>query len=126
MRLIDSRFLRDGAVDHPYEDNPGFIAKINTFFYSRDKKSVMGYWEAPVGWFTAEIGEQSELNYIVEGSIELIDLKTQEKKITAKKGDVFLVEPGDDLKWVVTDPIRTIFFIYPASKEIVDFFKSLK
>ena len=126
MKLIDSKFLRDGAVDHPYEDNPDFIAKINTFFYSRDKKSVMGYWEAPVGWFTAEIGEQSELNYIIEGSIELIDLKTQKKKITAKKGDVFLVEPGDDLKWVVTDPIRTIFFIYPASKEITDFFKSLK
>jgi uncharacterized cupin superfamily protein len=126
MKLIDSNLLSENAIDHPYEDNPGFIAKINTFFYSEDKKAVTGYWEAPVGWFNAEITEQSELNYIIEGDIELFDIVTGEKRIAARKGDIFLVEAGDKLKWVIKKPIKTIFFIYPCPEELVDFFKNLK
>lgn len=126
MKLIDSDFMRENAVDHPYEDNPGFTAKINTFFYSGDKKAVAGYWEAPAGWFTAEITGQSELNYIIEGEIELFDIETGDKKISAKKGDVFLVETGDRIKWVVNKPIKTIFFIYPCPEASRVFFEDLE
>ena len=125
MKLIDSGILAGNAVDHPYEDNPGFIAKINTFFYSKDKKAISGYWEAPVGWFTAEITRQSELNYIIEGEIELFYIETGDKKISAKKGDIFMVEAGDKTKWVIKKPIKTIFFIYPCPGELTDFFENL-
>lgn len=125
MKLFNSKFLIDEAVTHPYEDNPDFVAKINTFFYSKDKKAIMGYWEAPTGWFTAEITEQSELNFIIDGEIELIDLENSDKKITAKKGDIFLVESDDKTKWVIKKPIKTIFFIYPSPEELTKFFESL-
>lgn len=125
MRLIEPKFLKESAVDHPYDDNPGFMAKINTFFISGDKKAVCGYWEAPEGWFTEKIEKQNELNYIIDGNIELFDIDTGCKKLSAKKGDVFVVEPGDNLKWVINEPIRTIFFIYPVSKEISEFFEKL-
>ena len=122
MRVISNDYLRKKSVVHHYDSNPEYSARINTFYYSKDEKLTAGYWEAPEGWFDAEIGEQSEINYIIEGEIEIV---CGGKKITAKKGDCFLVESGEKLKWIVRKPIKTIFFIYPANEEIVDFFKGL-
>jgi uncharacterized cupin superfamily protein len=125
MKLLDSKFLEGDTVKHPYEDNTDFMSKVNVFFYSKDNKAVAAYWEAPVGWFTAEITEQSEFNYVIEGEIELFDLETGDKKISAKAGDIFLVEAGDKTKWIIKKPIKTIFFIYPCPEELTLFFKSL-
>lgn len=123
VKVITKNYLRKKSVFHPYENNPDYSARINTFYYSKDEKLIAGYWEAPEGWFEAEIGEQSEINYVIEGEIELI---CGGKKITAKKGDCFLVESGEKLKWIVKKLIKTIFFIYPANEEIVKFFKGLE
>jgi uncharacterized cupin superfamily protein len=126
MRLFDSQILKNEAVIHPYENNPEFKGLINTFFYSKDKKALAGYWEAPRGWFTTEIGEQSELNFIIEGEIDIINLEDENKKISAKKGDVFLVERGDKVKWVINEPLKTIYFIYPSSEQLTGFFESFQ
>jgi uncharacterized cupin superfamily protein len=123
MKVITKDYLRQNSVVHPYESNPGYITRINTFYYSKDEKLTAGYWEAPEGWFEAEIGEQSEINYVIEGEIELI---CGGEKITAKKGGCFLVESGEKLKWIIKKPIKTIFFIYPSNEEIVQFFKGLE
>jgi ethanolamine utilization protein EutQ (cupin superfamily) len=123
VKAINNDFLIGDTVIHPYDSNPGYSAKINTFYYSEDEKFIAGYWEAPEGWFDAEIEEQSEINYVIEGEIDII---CGDKKITAKKGDCFLVESGESLRWVVKKPVKTIFFIYPAGKELVDFFKALE
>ena len=122
MRIIDSDFLKDNTVNHPYDSNPEYSSKINTFYYSKDEKLIAGYWEASEGWFDAEIEEQTEINYVIEGEIDIV---CEGKKITAKKGDCFLVESGEKLKWIIKEPIKTIFFMYPANKEILGFFKAL-
>ncbi len=123
MRIISSESITTNTAIHPYECNPGYEARINTFHFSEDERFVTGYWEAPEGWFDADIGEQTEINYVIEGEIELVGAG---KSITAKKGDCFVAEPGDKLKWIIKKPIKTIYFIYPADQEIVDFFKELE
>lgn len=122
MKVIKSGVMVRDCVLHPYDSNPDFMAKINTFYYSKDKKFIGGYWEAPEGWFTGEMGEQSEINYVIEGEIDLV---SNGRKITAKKGDCFLVESEEKVKWVIKKPIKTVFFIYPAGKELANFFESL-
>lgn len=114
--------MKNRTVIHPYDCNPGYEAKINTFYYSKDSKAIIGYWEAPAGWFTAQIEDQNEVNFVIEGEI---DICSEENTITAKEGDCFLVESGESLKWIIKKPIRTIYFIYPSSKELVGFFKDL-
>lgn len=126
MKFFNCETLKANTVDHPYEDNPGFIAKINTFFYSKNKKAIIGYWDVPVGWFNSEVKEFSELNYIIDGAIELYNIVTGDKEISAKTGDVFLIEPGDKLKWVIRKHTKTIFFIYPSTAEIIDYFENLR
>jgi ethanolamine utilization protein EutQ (cupin superfamily) len=123
MKIIGGEFMTNNAVNHPYESNPDYNAKINTFYYSDDEKLIAGYWEAPEGWFEAQIEEQNEINYVIDGEIDII---CGEKKITAKKGDCFLVESGEKLKWVIKKHIKTIYFIYPANEEIAGFFKDLE
>ena len=123
MKLINNWFLKSNTVIHPYDSNPSYTAKINTFYYSEDEKLIAGYWEAPEGWFDAEIEEQNEINYVIEGEIDLV---CKDKRLTAKKGDCFLVESGERIKWIIKKTIKTIFFIYPANKEIADFFKELE
>ncbi len=123
MKAINNDFLIKNTVIHPYDSNPEYNAKINTFYYSKDEKLIAGYWEAPEGWFDAEIEDQNEINYVIEGEIDII---CGDKKITAKKGDCFLVESGENLRWIIKKPIKTIFFIYPAGKEIANFFKALE
>jgi len=125
MKLFDSKTLKEEAVVHIYDDNPGYEALINTFFYSDDKRAIAGYWEAPVGWFSVEIAEQSELNFVIEGEIDIVDIEDPVKKISARKGDIFLVERGDKIKWIIIKPVKTVYFIYPAPSELIEFFKKL-
>ena len=125
MKLFDRVLLKQGMVEHPYETNPGYEALINNFFYSKDNRALAGYWEAPVGWFCAEIEGHSELNFVIDGEIDIVDTFNDSKRITAKKGDVFLVEKGDRIKWVIKKPVKTIYFIYPADEGLMRFFKNL-
>jgi uncharacterized cupin superfamily protein len=123
MKLIAKNRIEGETAVHPYDSNPGYEGRIHTFHFSEDERFVAGYWEAPEGWFDAEIGEQTELNYVIEGEIELSDGL---RSIVAKQGDCFVAEPGDKLRWTVRKSIRTIYFIYPADQEITGFFKELE
>jgi len=123
MRVMTSLFITEQTAEHPYEGSPGYVARIHTFHFSEDERFIAGYWEAPPGSFDAEIGAQTELNYVLEGEIELW---RGNECVTAGKGDCFVAEPGDKLTWKVTKAIRTIYFIYPAGKEISGFFRKLE
>lgn len=122
MKIIDQNFLVDNLTDHPYETNPEYFAKVNIFYFSKDEKFTAGYWEAPVGWFSAVIDGFYEINYVVEGEVEFI---SKDKILTARKGDCFLVEDGDKVRWNIKKFTRTFFFIYPATKVLVSELKKM-
>ena len=123
MRLITAKQIKQRTVPHPYDTNPGYEARLHSFHFSEDEKLVAGYWEAPKGWFLADIGTQTEVNFVIQGKIQLV---IGDESITACRGDCFVVEPGDRLKWIVRKPIRTIFFIYPSNADLTRFFKNLE
>lgn len=123
MKVITARQLRQRTAPHPYDTNPGYEARLHSFHFSGDEKLLAGYWEAPKGWFRADIGTQTEVNFVIKGEIRL---ESGGRSITARRGDCFAVEPGDKLKWIVRKPIRTIYFIYPADAELTRFFKDLE
>lgn len=116
MKVFSESNIINNLVDHPYDSNPDYLAKVNFYYVSQDKKFVAGYWEAPEGWFEAEIKGFYEINYVVEGEIELI---TKDRSLTAKAGDCFLVENGDRMKWKIKQPIKTFFFIYPVTEDLM-------
>lgn len=123
MKVISHRTILDSVVTHPYDCNPGYSGKIHTFHYSPDQRLLMGYWEAPPGWFEVEIGEQTELNYVLQGEIQI---SSEGGALGAGQGDCFVVYPGEKLHWQVIEHIRTIYVIYPADNEIVAYFKQLE
>ncbi len=122
MKVINNIDLTNSLVDHPYDSNPDYFAKVNIYYISQDKKFVAGYWEAPVGWFEAEIKGFNEINYVVEGEIEFV---TENRSFTAKAGDCFLVENGDRMKWQIKQALKTYFFIYPATKDLMNELKKM-
>ena len=123
MRLISSKQMRQRAVPHRYPSNPGYESRIHSFQFSDDGQLVAGYWEAPPGRFQADIDEQTEVNFVIEGEIELLQ---EGKSFVARAGDCFVAEPGDKLEWIVKKAIRTIYFIYPTNAELSRFFKELE
>ena len=82
MKIIKNIDLKNNLVDHPYDSNPDYLAKVNLFYVSQDKKFIAGYWEAPEGWFEEEIKGFNEINYVVEGEIEFV---TEKSSFTAKR-----------------------------------------
>ena len=121
MKVFTKNELIASLVDHPYETNPGLLAKVNFFYYSEDKKMVMAYYESPEGWFDVEINGFDEVDYILEGEVEL---KSEVETLIARKGDCFLIQNGDKFRWRMTKPSKMIFFIYPLTKDIVDLIDS--
>jgi uncharacterized cupin superfamily protein len=123
MKVVHGISMSENAVDHPYETNPDYESRINPFHYASDKRLVAGYWEAPVGWFEAGMGEQCELNFVIEGEIQL---ESEGRSISAKRGDCFILESGEEVKWNIVKPIKTFFVLYPASEEVLEFFENLR
>ncbi|UCB47199.1 MAG: hypothetical protein JSV25_07255 [Spirochaetota bacterium] len=72
MKIIINENLKHYWVNHPYDSNPDYIAKVNFFYVSQDKKLIAGYLEAPEVWFEAETKGFNEINYIVDGEIEFV------------------------------------------------------
>lgn len=115
MRVIRKGELVNGMVDHPYQGNPELLAKVNFFYYSEDRKMGMAYYESPAGWFEVEVNGFDEIDYVLEGEVELtINGNTE----TVGEGDCFLIQDGDKLHWRMTKFSRMIFFIYPLTEEI--------
>ncbi|MEJ2302370.1 MAG: cupin domain-containing protein [Anaerolineales bacterium] len=121
MKVITRDELIQGMVDHPYDTNPDLVAKVNFFYFSKDRKMAMAYYESPPGWFDVEVSGFDEIDAILEGEVELI---SGEATLTAKQGDCFLVQDGDKFRWRMTRDSKMIFFIYPLTKEIEDLITS--
>jgi uncharacterized cupin superfamily protein len=115
MRVIRKDELVDGMVDHPYESNADLIAKVNFLYFSEDRKMAVAYYESPPGWFDVQVNGFDEIDYILEGEVEL----TSDGEIaTVRAGDCFLIQDGDKLRWRMTKYSKMIFFIYPITEEI--------
>lgn len=116
MQVIRKEELIDGMVDHPYESNVDLLARVNFFYYSEDRKLAVAYYESPAGWFDAEVNGFDEIDYVLEGEVELI--KDDGEKVTVREGDCFLIQDGDKFRWRMTKFSKMIFFIYPLTKEM--------
>ena len=123
MKVFTKDELIKGLLDHPYDTNPDFTARVNYFYISPDQKMLMAYYESPTGWFDAEIDGFDEIDYVLEVSVRLI---SQTETLTANAGDCFLIQTGDKFRWEMVKPSRMIFFLYPITGEIQDFIDSIR
>ena len=117
MKVFTRDELIKGVVDHPYDSNPSLLAKVNFFYFSKDRKMTVAYYESPVGWFDVEINGFDEIDFILEGEVELI---AEGKTLTARPGDCFLIQDGDKFRWRMTKYSKMLFFIYPLNEQIGD------
>ena len=117
MKVFTRDELIKGVVDHPYDSNPSLLAKVNFFYFSKDRKMTVAYYESPVGWFDVEINGFDEIDFILEGEVELI---AEGKTLTARPGDCFLIQEGDKFRWRMTKYSKMLFFIYPLTEQIED------
>jgi uncharacterized cupin superfamily protein len=123
MKVTTKEMLVDGLVDHPpYDTNPELQAKLNIIYRSPDGRMVMAYYESPKGWFNVEVNGFDEIDYIIEGEVELI---SDSQRLIAKPGDCFCIQNGDKFKWQMNEPSKMIFFVHSLSKEVQDFFSRL-
>lgn len=121
MRLFTKDEMLQGMQDHPYDTNPDLMAQVNFFYTSPDGKMTMAYYESPIGWHDVEVKGFEEIDYVLEGEVELV---SETETILAKAGDAFLIEDGDTFRWHMRQPSRMIFFIYPLTSEIAEFIDS--
>jgi ethanolamine utilization protein EutQ (cupin superfamily) len=115
MKVISKDELFKGLVDHPYDTNPDLVARVNFFFFSDDNKLALAYYESPKGWFDVTVEGFSEIDYVLEGEVEL---ESETETLTARAGDCFLIEDGDQFRWKINEFSRMIFFIYPITEDI--------
>ena len=66
--------------------------------------------------FSYEWVGYDEINYIIEGEIEII---FEDRVVTLKKGDYFIENKGDKVKYNIKKYTKTIFFLYPASEKVL-------
>ena len=117
MKVFTRDELIKGVVDHPYDSNPSLLAKVNFFYFSKDRKMTVAYYESPVGWFDVEINGFDEIDFVLEGEVELI---AEGRILTARPGDCFLIQDGDKFRWRMTKYSKMLFFIYPLTEQIED------
>lgn len=123
MRVFTHEELFQGMIDHPYDTNPELLAKVNFFHFSQDRKLAIAYYESPPGWFDAEVDGFEEIDYVLEGEVELISDK---QKIIAHGGDCFLIQDGDSFRWQMNQHSKMIFFIYPLTRQIETLIESFQ
>jgi len=119
MKVISKETLINGLVDHPpYDSNPELHAKLNFIYRSPDGRMAMAYYESPEGWFDVEVKDFDEIDYVLEGEVELI---SESQRLVAEPGDCFSIEDGDKFRWQMNRPSKMIFFIHTLSEEIKGF-----
>jgi len=84
--------------------------------------AVYSKWKIPHISLEAKIDNFYEINYIIEGEVEFV---LKNKTVTAKKGDCFLLEHGDEVRWNIKEFTRTVFFIYPSTSELTKLLKDM-
>lgn len=121
MKVITKDELIQKLVDHPYETNPDLVARVNFFYFSPDQKLAVAYYESPPGWFDVEVDGFNEIDYILEGEVELI---SKNVRLLAQKGDCFQIQHGDKFRWQMNKESRMLFFIYPLTRQIQELIAS--
>ena len=123
MRIISKETLVNELVDHPpYETNPELHAKLNVIYLSPDGRTAMAYYEAPEGWFDVEVKDFDEIDYMLEGEVELI---SADRRLTATPGDCFMIQDGDKFRWQMNKPSRMFFVLHTQSEEVQEFLAQL-
>ena len=82
----------------------------------------MAYYESPEGWFDVEVKAFDEIDYVIEGEVELI---SDGLRLTARPGDCFQIQDGDKLRWQMNKPSKMIFFLHSLSEEVQGFMARL-
>jgi ethanolamine utilization protein EutQ (cupin superfamily) len=128
MKIIGHNSLVENVIDHPYKNahlydqsTIDYVAKVNFFYISEDKKVCIGYWEAPEGWFDFSLNAFNETDYIIDGELDII---SNSETFKAKSGDCVLLKDGDKVRFSIKKLVKAIFFIYPVTKELTDLFDS--
>jgi ethanolamine utilization protein EutQ (cupin superfamily) len=121
MKVFTREELVENLVDHPYDTNPGLLARVNFFYFSPDRKLAMAYYESPPGWFDVKVAGFDEIDAVLEGEVELV---SGEETLTARAGDCFLIQDGDQFRWRMNRGAKMFFFIYPLTRQIEDLIAS--
>ena len=116
MKLMDKKFLRDNLLSHPYESSPGYFAKINFLYFSDDGKVMSAYWEAPIGSFKLSYSEFDEINYVIEGEL---DITVGGETINVREGGCFFLKKGEKPTYNIIKDTKTFLLIYPAGEEVM-------
>lgn len=124
METISKETLIKELVDHPpYETNPALKAKVNFFYFSPDGSLAYAYYESPAGWFDVEVNGFDEIDYVIDGEVELI---SESQRLLVKAGGCFHITDGDKFRWQMNQPSKMIFFIHAetvAGKALIARFK---
>jgi uncharacterized cupin superfamily protein len=124
MKVISKEMLIKNLVDHPpYDTNPALLAKVNFIYFSPDGRMAMAYYESPKGWFDVEVKGFDEIDYVLEGEVELI---SDDQRLKAKPGDCFSIQDGDKFRWQMNEPSKMIFIIHSLSEEVQEFIDRFK
>ncbi|MBN1264680.1 MAG: hypothetical protein JXA25_04255 [Anaerolineales bacterium] len=121
MKVFSKETLLKNMVEHPYDTNQDLVARVNFFFRSEDGRLTIAYYESPAGWFDVSVEGFSEIDYVLEGEVQL---SSRSGKVVARKGEAFLIEDGDSFRWHNVKPSKMLFFIYPVTKDISDLIDS--
>jgi uncharacterized cupin superfamily protein len=116
MKVLSRQNIADSLVDHPpYPSNPALRAKLSILYYSSDGSTLIAYYEAPEGWFDVEVQGFAEMDYVLEGEVELVSDRLH---LTAKPGDCFFLEEGDEFRWKMTKPSKMVFVLNCDSDQV--------
>jgi uncharacterized protein len=77
-------------------------------FQTNDKLISSGVWTCSAGVFDLSFG-WDEMSYILEGEVSIESSGGSPLKI--KAGDFFFIPKGSKTRWVVTKPIKKVFFL---------------
>ena len=115
MKVINKDKMMKEVIDHPYDSSPGYLAKINFFYFSEDKKSFTAYWEAPKGCFSFKWDSASETMFIISGKLEII---SADKKINVEAGDCIIAGNYEEIEFVIKEDVKAIVSFYPITEEV--------
>jgi hypothetical protein len=116
MRVVKKTEMKKGLIDHPYDSSPGYLAKINFFYLSEDKKAFTSLWTAPKGRFTFRWDIATETIFIISGKLEVISVGVR-KKVEA--GDCIIGGNNEEIEFIIEEDVEAIISLYPITIEVI-------
>jgi uncharacterized cupin superfamily protein len=104
-----------GLVNHPYDSNPDYFARINFFYTSPDRRLGMYYWEAPVGQVTLRYEQFDEMIVILDG---ILEISNQTGRQHFEKNDCLEITRTDgELVFQVLEEVKAVGFVFPIDSQ---------